>query len=449
MSLPESTTVLIVGAGPSGVATALSLIHHGCRDFVIVDAVLQGQNASRALVIHPATLEALNTIGCAQNLVERGLKANGFSFRNRSSNSDLFYADFTSLSKYTPYPHMLIISQTTTERVLEEKLESFGVSVIRPCKVTGMQRNKQDNDVTDVSFEDGRVIKARYVIGADGARSAVRTISGIGFADPNVLDRDLSRTNILTQMVLADVYLTDTSLVPDNHAVSVLSPDTFFIISPIPTKADEAKGILYRIACGVPLEMGTPPHAPPKEYLQNILDKFGPKPLKAASSFEISEVLWSTRFRTHSAIADTFFKRLGSDTDMDAKGGGGILLVGDAAHIHSPAGGQGMNLGLRDAVAMGEAMSAHIEASQTSSSTDDHILRGLADSRHATALEVIALTKSILGLYGLPRNPTWNKFMWWCPLSLGSIRDYTLWMAGRFRFVRESAAWQMSGLGRR
>ncbi|OJA16869.1 hypothetical protein AZE42_13840, partial [Rhizopogon vesiculosus] len=74
MTLPNRTTVLIVGAGPSGLAAALSLIHHGFKDFVVVDAVEQGENTSRALVIHAATLEALDTIGCGDDIVAKGTK---------------------------------------------------------------------------------------------------------------------------------------------------------------------------------------------------------------------------------------------------------------------------------------------------------------------------------------------------------------------------------------
>lgn len=71
MSLPSSTCMLIVGAGPTGLAVALSLLHHGFRDFVIVDAVTNGENSSRALLVHAATIEALDTIGCGDELVSK------------------------------------------------------------------------------------------------------------------------------------------------------------------------------------------------------------------------------------------------------------------------------------------------------------------------------------------------------------------------------------------
>ncbi|EGO20635.1 hypothetical protein SERLADRAFT_358045 [Serpula lacrymans var. lacrymans S7.9] len=463
MSLPESTTVLIVGAGPTGLAAALSLIHHGVRDFVIVDTVLQGQNTSRALVIHAATLEALNTIGCADELNDLGLKEENANIRSRYSK--IFRVDFNSLNKYTNYAHALILPQPITERVLEDKLQSLGGRVYRPHTVSGLSRNKQDSTITDVVFQDGQIIKAKYVIGADGARSAIRNIAGIRFADPD--GEDVSKSNLLSQIVLADVTFADESGVPDAGLNMITDSAGFFLfirysksfVSMLPEY--EGKQIIdnvYRVGFGVPVEMGTPPHAPPREYIQVLVDKFGPVSSGGAPPLKIEQVIWSTRFRTHSAIADRFFTRLGAPSDVDLnensgeKEGGVILLVGDAAHIHSPAGGQGMNLGLRDAVALGDAIHSHINASQSSSSPSpslaphpDIILQTFAASRRARALEVIALTKSLLSVLGMK----WGQYMRWCPVTLGSVRDCLLWIAGRVGWIRGMAAWRMSGLGMR
>lgn len=115
--------------------------------------------------------QSLDTVGCAEPLVELGTKARAISVHDRTS--VLFSNDFTTLAPYTRYPFALILPQNITERVLTAHLESLGVRVFRPYRVVGMKCNELDENVVDVSFEGGETIKASYVIGADGARSAV------------------------------------------------------------------------------------------------------------------------------------------------------------------------------------------------------------------------------------------------------------------------------------
>ncbi|KAH7930763.1 FAD/NAD(P)-binding domain-containing protein [Leucogyrophana mollusca] len=456
MSLPDSTTVLIVGAGPTGLAAALSLTRHGCHDFVIVDAVSQGENSSRAIMIHAATLEALDTIGCGEAIAQRGVKSQDISIRNRTS--EILHASFSSLNNHTSYPCAVFLPQNITESLLGERLRQLGVNVHRPKRVAGMRRNEEDHLVTDVSFDDGTVIKAKYVIGADGARSVVRTLAGIRFRDP---DGDNAVDHNLAQMILADVTF-DGQDTAEVGFIGVMSPESFFFCIPLPSSFNknlERKGQtiskpIHRIGCGVPISEGAPPSSPPKEFLQSLVDRFGPTYLSATSrdpmTPKVDQVVWSTRFRTHSAIADKTFIRLGSNEDSTegAKEGGVILLIGDAAHIHSPAGGQGMNLGLRDAIFLGEVVAKHIEASASEppSVNSDKLLQDFAAVRHARALEVIALTKKILGVAGLKYE---TKLFWWLPVSLGTVRDWVLWALGKSSRFQGKLVWQLSGLGAR
>lgn len=465
--MPISTTVLIVGAGPSGLVAALSLLHQGFRDFVVVDAVEQGENTSRALVVHAATLEALDTIDCGEELVAKGTKARSVNLGNRSSN--LISTNLSSLNKHTRHPYALIIPQNLTEYILSEKFKGYGVTVHRPCKVASLKMNENDDNLTDVTFEDGKTITAKYVIGADGARSVVRRMAGIGFTDPKTGEKGDRITN-LNQMVLADVVYEGNDN-NDMEFLGTMSPESFFLSIPMPNSfnellgknGQEVEGQIYRIGAGVPLVDGEIPHSPSKEYLQNLVDRFGPTILSSDASVNpnstpvrIKEVIWSTRFRTHSAIADKAFTRLGGDELQGATGGadnfitkhgGIILLIGDAAHIHSPAGGQGMNLGVRDAVFLGEALIKHINAcaSQPSSVDADYILCEFAEERHKRALEVIALTKNLLSLMGMPDQ----KISWLFPISATTVRDWVMWIGFKFGFMQAKMAWAMSGLGRR
>lgn len=119
--------------------------------------------------------QALETIGCADKLVDLGIKAEGFNVWDRKSHI-LTFSITEYLSSYTKYPYVLLLSQSKTEEVLEEQLKSLGIEVQRPYKAVGIKGDVDEFGNTQVSFESGEVVKAQYVIGADGARSAVSII---------------------------------------------------------------------------------------------------------------------------------------------------------------------------------------------------------------------------------------------------------------------------------
>ncbi|KAG1867613.1 FAD/NAD(P)-binding domain-containing protein [Suillus tomentosus] len=446
MSLPENTTVLIVGAGPAGLTAALSLVHYGCHDFVIVDAVGEGLNASRAIAIHCATVEALASINAADGLLSRAIKGKGIRITSRTS--QIFDGTFDPLKKHSVHPYALCIPQNVTEFVLGQKLQSLGVQVQRPHRAVGMKQNEKDSRITDVSFEDGQVIRARYIIGADGARSIIRTVAGIGFSDP---EGPHLTNNLLAQMVSADVTFEPEPVGPftlETHLNATVFSGNIFFLAPfgnhfnteLTRDGKPTTKPIFRIGCAIPAKNGEPPHAPPKEYIQNLIDSYGPACISSDPSLnpkpvKVDQLVWSTRFRTHSAIADRTFTRLGA----------AIFLVGDAAHIHSPAGGQGMNLAMRDAIFLAEAVTKHIQASAEDPDVDDTILQEFAEARHARALEIIGFTKTLMKLASL----TYDPYAWWMPFSWASIRDLMLRILGRYDFVQSKVAWGLSGLGRR
>ncbi|KAI6151268.1 FAD/NAD(P)-binding domain-containing protein [Pisolithus tinctorius] len=456
MSLPRNTTILIVGAGPTGLASALSLIHHGFNDFVVVDALVKGDNSSRAIVIHAATLEALDVIGCGDELVSKGTKITSMNFDTRTG--VLAHLPFDTLKPYTRHPYGLLIPQTFTEHVLGQKAASLGVTVHRPHNVVGMKINADNTNLADVTFEDGQVITTKYVIAADGARSTIRPIAGIDFVDPKNGPGHDSTT--LAQLAPADVTFDNPELNNFNFR-GVLSTNNFFLCAPLPPTFNEylaketGKHIeerIFRVACGAPVEEGPVPHSPSKAFIQSLVDRFGPLDLSSDPSVNpsgkgvcIKEVIWSSRVRTHSAIADTFFTRLPSGDSLKPEGAA-ILLVGDAAHIHSPVGGQGMNLGLRDAVFLGEMLVKHVKATESKPLSEaDQILADFVAERRARALEVIGFTKKLLSVGGMKDAIV----AWWLPISKVTLRDWMLWMAGKVHYLRRQVIWNMSGLGRR
>lgn len=112
-------------------------------------------------------------MGVADGILARALKIEDVHLHTRIR--ELFHSNFSLLKERTTHPYALLLPQNITEKTLVEKLNGLGIGIHRPYKVVGLRQNAKDQQVTDVLFEDGQVVGAKYVIGADGARSTVRT----------------------------------------------------------------------------------------------------------------------------------------------------------------------------------------------------------------------------------------------------------------------------------
>jgi len=432
MSLPDKTTVLIVGAGPTGLSTAISLVHQGFRDFVVIEEKSDRGEASRAMTIHASTLEALDSVGCADPLIQLGIKGQGMLFSDRSET--WLGANFSCLAPYTRFPFVLILPQNVTEEILEARLQTANVQVVKGERASGI-RVSDDGDL-EVLFGSGKVIKAHYVIGADGARSSVRQMVGIGFVDPDGHAPD----ERLAQLVLADVtFSSDSPVLPTDKVMGTVSAGGLFLTVPLPNIDGTLKPV-YRIGFNVPMASGPPPPNPSTSYLQRYLNEQGPLRLSSDLSVNpnpvyIAKTIWATRFRTHAAIADNFLVRMG---DGGCQRRATVLLVGDAAHIHSPAGGLGMNLGIRDAIALGPVLVAHVNSYNDSPAGNDAILEEYASTRRSRALTTIRLTKRIMTIAGVIASSARLFGLHW----LFSL-------IARVPFVQRAMAWNLSGLGNR
>ena len=314
--------VLVVGAGPVGLTMAAELARHGvlCR---IIDQLAAPLPYCRAIGVTPRTLEVWDDMGIITLMIDAGLWIDRTRrYLNHSPAQDEV-RDFSDL----PYSS-LGIPQPETERILTAHLATFGIAVERPVTLTSFT---QDSDGVNVELTrpDGTIQKAsfQYIIGCDGARSAVRRILDIPFEGDHypvgfmlgdvVLDLDLPRGMSLWAINAAQQ-----------------GPPDFFIAIPLPARNR------YRVSMLAPpdsSDISAPAHglqtdrpAPTLQELQVVADRI--LPIKAT----ISDLQWSSNFRIGTRLAANYRK------DRS-------FLAGDAAHIHPPTGGQGMNTGIQDA----------------------------------------------------------------------------------------------------
>lgn len=352
MTLPARTDVLIAGAGPAGLATAIVLADAGV-DFLLLDRQAEGANTSRACVVHARTLEVLAELGVTERLKELGVVVPTFTVRDGAT--VLAKVPFGGLP--TAYPYTLMVPQDRTEAVLLARLREAGGDVHRPYEVTSLAGDDTGVTVTTT----GGTVRAKYVVGADGVHSTVREQAGIGFAGATYAE----------SFVLADVRM---SWPLDRAEVSLhLSPEGVTVVAPLPDGEDH-----YRVVATV----AEAPEHPGLADIQSIVDARGPEGARS----RVTEVVWSSRFRVHHRVADHYRA-------------GRVLVAGDAAHVHSPAGGQGMNTGIQDAVALGRLL-VRVAAGEP-----DALLDTYEETRRPVATEVVAFTDRMTRMATLRPRP--------------------------------------------
>ncbi|MEU8633954.1 FAD-dependent monooxygenase [Amycolatopsis sp. NPDC048633] len=352
MTLPTRTDVLIAGAGPAGLATAIVLAEAGV-DFVLLDRQAEGANTSRACVVHARTLEVLAELGVTARLKELGVIVPTFTVRDGATT--LARVPFGGLP--TAYPYTLMVPQDRTEALLLTRLREVGGDVHRPYEVTAVAGDDTGVTVTTT----GGTVRAKYLVGADGMHSTVREQAGIGFTGATYGE----------SFVLADVRM---SWPLDREEVSLhLSPEGVTVVAPLPGSDDH-----YRVVATV----AEAPERPGVADIQAIVDARGPEGARS----RVTEVVWSSRFRVHHRVADRYRA-------------GRILIAGDAAHVHSPAGGQGMNTGIQDAVALGRLL-ARVAAGEP-----DALLDTYETTRRPIATEVVAFTDRMTRMATLRPRP--------------------------------------------
>jgi 2-polyprenyl-6-methoxyphenol hydroxylase-like FAD-dependent oxidoreductase len=312
--------LLVVGAGPTGLAAALQIHDHG-GSVRIIEKRSQRFRPSRALIVHPRTLEMLRPLGVTGSLLERA---------DTSPRAELHVGDLhvglglTDLAlPDTAFPHLTLLRQMDVETVLAQALEQRGLPIERGTELVGVDRSRDDGGSlratlrSDGTFEH---VGTRFVVGCDGAASTVRRLADIGWRGGWYRQ----------EVVLADLEL-DGELAPDLIHVAVGRMGLLFLFA----LGERARWRLLATRPGdgrapSPLQGGA---TVPRSEIQRLVDTAG---LDVA----VDEVTWTARVRLQRRLASSYQQ-------------GRLFLAGDAAHAHSPAAGQGMNTGIQDALNLG------------------------------------------------------------------------------------------------
>jgi 2-polyprenyl-6-methoxyphenol hydroxylase-like FAD-dependent oxidoreductase len=301
--------VLVVGAGPVGLTMAAELARYGVS-VRIVDKAAQRTDKSKALVIWSRTLELLDRAGCGNTFVAAGHKVVGANII--AGSKTIGHVDLTEVK--SPYPFGLMLPQSETERLLEAHLASLGITVGRQVEVTDFS-DTGTAVTTTLRHPDGRMeaVTTEWLIGCDGAHSVVRHVLGLTFLGDT----------LQTDWILADIHLSGEGVPPASEVAAYWHEDGVLAVFPISPGR-------YRVIADSGRSEGPHPADPTLDQVQQVVERRGP------GGVVVSDPIWLAGFRINERkVADYRSSR--------------VFVAGDAAHVHSPAGGQGMNTGMQDA----------------------------------------------------------------------------------------------------
>ena len=334
--------VIVAGCGPTGLMLAGELRLHGVRTLVL-DKDVRPTGHVRALGLHVRSIEVMDQRGLLERFLELG----------RKYPLDGFFAGILKASPGdldTAHPYVLGIPQPTTERLLAEHALELGAEIRRGCALVGLS---QDEDGVTVELDDGTRLRSRYLVGCDGGRSTVRKVLGVGFPGEPAK----------AEFLLGEMEVT----MPEEELAAVVAEvrETHkrFGVGP------SGEG-LFRVV--VPAERVVEDRsAPPTlEEVKQRLRVF------AGTDFGVHSPRWLSRFGDATRLAERY--------RVDR-----VLLAGDAAHVHPPLGGQGLNLGVQDAFNLGWKLAAEI-----SGWGPEGLLDSYHTERHPVAADVLDNTRA-------------------------------------------------------
>lgn len=378
---PNTTDeVLVVGAGPVGLTAACQLARHSVP-VRVVEALQQPTTESRAVGVHARTMEMLAALGVLDRLEARGRRIDALAMvdgRTGATRARLAMADAPSR-----HPYVLDVPQPDTEAVLADRAAELGIVIERGVTLIGLTQDADGVDVTLRSGHGDETARVGWVVGADGGHSATRALAG------TTLEGGFHGQHF----AMADVDV-DTTWSPDTIRM-FLHPDGMGILFPL--AGDRARIMFFVDDPGA----GAP--GPTLDQIQALADT------RMGGAVTVRNPRWLTYFEVHHAQVPQY--RIGR-----------VLLAGDAAHIHSPAGAQGMNTGIQDAT--GLAWKLALVARRRA---DPELLDTYHDERHPVGAMVVRTTTTLTNV-GTASGPE------------AAIRDVALSLVGHVPKVATAAA---------
>ncbi|KUN98428.1 FAD-dependent oxidoreductase [Streptomyces caeruleatus] len=345
------TDVLIVGAGPTGLTLGIDLARRGVDALVVerADGLFPG---SRGKGIQPRTMEVFDDLGVLDAIrAAGGGYPVGMIWQDGERAGEHRMFDPAEVTEDSPYNEPWMVPQWRTQEILFARLAELGGRVAFGREAVGIA---QDADGVTVRFTNGASVRARYVVAADGGRSAVRRALGIGMTgetvDPN-------------PVLVADVRIT--GLDRDNWHIFPPRGEGDGYLAVCPLAGTEDFQVVAQFAEGAPVDVSLE----------------GVRKVVAARSHlapqDVTELRWASDFRPRAALADRFRD-------------GRVFLAGDAAHVHSPAGGQGLNTSVQDAYNLGWKLGAVLR-----DGADAGLLDTYEEERRAVAADMLGLSTGV------------------------------------------------------
>ncbi|KAG0141766.1 hypothetical protein CROQUDRAFT_135972 [Cronartium quercuum f. sp. fusiforme G11] len=450
--LPAQVSIVIIGAGPTGLALACTLLNKGVPPTSVLiierESINQKQARmyqSRAIGIAARTLECMaesiddsssptpvrpiksslpvNSLDAnesikstVQTILNRSQIVERMEIRERGREKPLLISELSLLKDETRYPFMTLCPQASTESIIESRFHTLGGTLYREWSLESFD-NVDERSIGD-SFEikvvnpTGTIakVKTKILVGADGGRSKTRagtSLEFVGYTYPDTL-------------VLGDVKFKsiDWFMGPSGFQVTqYVGSSGMLLFIPLPDGliriiADDDHKRVVEAATMKELRAGGNSEdrkVPTEEELQSIVRARGPILAPEDDRNTITSVTWASRFHIAHRIVPTFAK-------------GPVCLIGDAAHVHSPAGGQGMNTGIQDAISLGLVLSEYFQLNSIlNPSASQSLTQKLwvwSTKRHATASNVLASANFLTRTRSL-RNPilVWIRRQFWAILS--------------------------------
>jgi 3-(3-hydroxy-phenyl)propionate hydroxylase len=342
--MSNNDRIIVVGAGPVGLTAALALGRRGIAT-VLLAAEPELVMELRGSTFHPPTLDLLDELDVVPRMIEVGLKAPTWQFRDRETGPVATF-DLSLLAPDTNHPYRVQCEQWKLMRFLEELLRKLPGAEVRFGHEVTAVRQDENRVVVTAKTADGPVeVEGRYLIGADGARSAVRRSLAVefeGFTYPELFL--IGSTSFRFEQTLTDIAYVNYIADPLEWLVLLRVPGLWRVLVPAPADAPREKLLS-------------------EESLQGVLNR-------VTARSEPYDIAHRSLYPVHQRVAKTFRR-------------GRVLLAGDAAHINNPLGGMGMNGGIQDAFNLADKLKAIWAGS------DDALLDRYDRQRRTVAVEAV------------------------------------------------------------